>query len=316
MKVAIITEGNRNTGYGHLTRCLSIYQAFEEKGITPVYIANCDETAKKFISNVNMTQLNWIMNIDKLIGMIKGNEIAIVDSYLAEIEIYHKIYNAVKKVVYIDDYLRLDYPPGIILNGTIDAENLPYKKDINHNYFLGVNFVPLRKEFWDVDVNDIQVVKNSILMVFGGQDIRNLTELILNFLIKEFPDYHIDVVLGNHRKKIKINNRNIEFRHNTTADEMLNLMKKNEIAITAGGQTLYELARLKKKTIAVGVIENQKYNLKGWFNNKFINEVIWYDDRELLMKIKNQLIFKTNNFNIGTIIDGQGARRIVNHCYQ
>ena len=49
MKVAIITEGLQGTGYGHLTRCLSIYQAFEEKGIIPLYIANCDENGKKFI---------------------------------------------------------------------------------------------------------------------------------------------------------------------------------------------------------------------------------------------------------------------------
>jgi len=31
MKVFIITEGSKNTGFGHITRCLSLYQAFEEK---------------------------------------------------------------------------------------------------------------------------------------------------------------------------------------------------------------------------------------------------------------------------------------------
>ena len=31
MKVFIITEGTKNTGFGHIARCLSLYQAFEEK---------------------------------------------------------------------------------------------------------------------------------------------------------------------------------------------------------------------------------------------------------------------------------------------
>ena len=31
MKVFIITEGGRNISFGHITRCLSLYQAFKEK---------------------------------------------------------------------------------------------------------------------------------------------------------------------------------------------------------------------------------------------------------------------------------------------
>ena len=31
MKVFILTESGKNMGFGHITRCLSFYQAFEEK---------------------------------------------------------------------------------------------------------------------------------------------------------------------------------------------------------------------------------------------------------------------------------------------
>ena len=31
MKVFIITEGGKDIGFGHITRCFSLYQAFEEK---------------------------------------------------------------------------------------------------------------------------------------------------------------------------------------------------------------------------------------------------------------------------------------------
>ena len=37
-KVFILTEGGENKGFGHITRCTSLYQAFEEKGIIPEFI--------------------------------------------------------------------------------------------------------------------------------------------------------------------------------------------------------------------------------------------------------------------------------------
>ena len=40
MKVFIITEGSKNIGFGHITRCISLYQAFEERGIIPEFIIN------------------------------------------------------------------------------------------------------------------------------------------------------------------------------------------------------------------------------------------------------------------------------------
>jgi len=40
MKVFIIAEGSKNTGFGHITRCLSLYQAFEEKYLKVYSIKN------------------------------------------------------------------------------------------------------------------------------------------------------------------------------------------------------------------------------------------------------------------------------------
>ena len=42
MKVFIITEGGKDIGFGHITQCLSLYQAFKEKGILPKFIINGD----------------------------------------------------------------------------------------------------------------------------------------------------------------------------------------------------------------------------------------------------------------------------------
>jgi len=310
MKVAIITEGFQGTGYGHLTRCLSIYQAFEEKGITPLYIANCDEECKKFIPNVNLLQVNWIVNSEELINTINNFDIAVIDSYHASKESYERIYKSVKKAVYIDDYIRLDYPPGIIVNGTVGAENLPYKKDDEHKYLLGTDYIPLRKEFWDVEAPKRNVKIENVLLTFGAQDFRDLTPKVLSFLRKEFPNYKYYVV-GGKLQAVQIEKENVQYYSSVNAKQMLELMLRVDLAVSAAGQTTYELARLGLPTIVIGVADNQKYNLKGWIETGFINDEIWLEDNNLFEKVEFN-IAKKENSQIKDLVDGQGARRVVN----
>lgn len=314
MKVAIITEGYHGTGYGHLTRCISIYQAFEEKGILPLYIANCDEVGKKFIPNVNLLQMNWLEKNEEFIDILTDFDIVVIDSYLASLELYERINKKVKKTVYIDDYIRLDYPPGIIVNGTIGAENLPYKKDDEHEYLLGVEYMPLRKEFWDVKVPKRNSKIHNILLTFGAQDFRNLTHKVFAFLQEQFPNYNYYVVGGKFPKDL-INQVNVYYYESVNAKQMLELMLKTDLAISAAGQTSYELARVGLPTIAIGVADNQKYNLKGWKETGFIKEEIWFEDHNLLEKVKSN-ITKKKNFQIKTLVDGQGARKIIKNAFQ
>ncbi len=248
MKVFIITEGNAKTGYGHLTRCLAIYQGFEERNIFPEMITNCDNNGKKILGNIKLSIYDWIFDNNKLLNQISGADIAIIDSYLADLQLYHNISKAVTKAVYIDDNIRLEYPPGIIINGSVGAENLPYKKDDQHEYLLGLDYTPLRKAFWDIpDRKNNDLIKN-VLITIGGSDIRGITFQILNRLLSVFHDFHYHVVLGynnnhyNQRKcmEYKIND-NVNFYYELSADQMRDLMLKCDLAITAAGQTTYEL---------------------------------------------------------------------------
>lgn len=315
MKVALITEGLSGTGYGHLTRCLSLYQAFEEKNIIPLYIANCDENGKKFIGNVDIIKLDWLNKTVTLFELIKDFDIAIIDSYLAPSEIYKKIQNLVKKAIYIDDYIRLDYPPGIIINGTIGAENLPYKKDNKHQYLLGIEYMPLRKEFWDIEIpkKEIKEVKN-VLITFGGQDFRELTFPILDFLLEKYPGLNYHVVKGTSKNNNITNNNHsnkVNFYSSLNAKEMLDLMLKCDLAITAAGQTMYELARVGLKTIAIGIADNQRFNIQGWLGKNFIYDEIWYNDDDYFKKLSDILDQQIETVKSTKVYcDGLGSRRI------
>ena len=58
--------------------------------------------------------------------------------------------------VYIDDNKRLDYPKGIVVNGSIYAEELNYPHKNGPTYLLGIKYAPLRKEFWEVPEKKIK----------------------------------------------------------------------------------------------------------------------------------------------------------------
>ena len=109
MKVFILTEGGKNIGFGHITRCLSLYQAFEEREIKPKFIVHGDNDIEYLLKDINYQIFNWLDEKSKLFEMLKDADIAVIDSYLADISLYNKIANLVKISVYIDDNKRLDY---------------------------------------------------------------------------------------------------------------------------------------------------------------------------------------------------------------
>jgi len=204
MKVFIITEGSKNTGFGHITRCLSLYQAFEERGILPEFIINGDNNIEYLLQDVNYQIFNWLDEKSKLFERVKDADIAIIDSYLADISVYNTLSNLVKSPLYIDDNKRLDYPKGIVLNGSIHAKKLNYPKKEGISYLLGTKYTPLRKEFWEVPEKKIKENIESIMVTFGGDDAKNMTPKIMNLLNKEYSVLKKNIIIGKAFNNIEI----------------------------------------------------------------------------------------------------------------
>jgi len=322
MKVFIITEGSRDIGFGHITRCTSLYQAFEEKSISPVFIIRGDETVRDFLRDISYKIFNWIEEVDNLFDFIKNADAAIIDSYLADYEFYKKISNLIKLPVYIDDNRRIDYPRGIVVNGTIYAEEMDYpvKKDVT--YLLGSKYIPIRKEFWDVPEKNFNEHINALMITFGGDDMRNMTPKVLKLLNENFPEINKKVVIGKGFKNIKqiesLKDEKTELVYYPDAGGMKKVMLEADIAISAAGQTLYELARVGVPSIAIAVADNQMNNVKGWQKAGFISYAGWWEDANILEKVKksiklleNKKIKERMSKTGRTFADGQGARRVV-----
>lgn len=324
MKVSIVTEGFQNTGYGHITRCLSLYQAFEERKITPTLFINGDKNAEGIVGNSNFQIIDWLNHPTQLVTEINHGDILIIDSYTAGIEFYERFSKFSKFSLFIDDTLRINYPSGIILNGTINAESFPYKKNSVHDFLLGTKFTPLRNNFWKCGSKKINPNIQSILITFGGQDNSGLTLPILKLLNEIYPHVIKKVVIGsgysNSQDIDKSRNDYTEIILNPDAAKMCDLMLSSDVAISAAGQTLYELASTGTPTIAICVAENQKYNINEWKRKKFIIDPIFNTDVNFLRKVVEQIksfesiSVRKKVSRIGReSVDGVGALRTVNY---
>jgi len=247
-KVSILTEGGKDIGFGHITRCVSLCEAFEKKGIKPEFIINGDDSISKLLKGKKYRIFNWLKEKERLFNLICDANIGIVDSYLADSELYRKISEIVKVPVYIDDNKRLAFPKGIVVNGAIYAKDIDYVKDRNVTYLLGIQYMPLRREFWNIPRKVIRKKIESIMVTFGGDDKKNMTPRISKFLTDKYPELTKNIIISNGFKKIKkikdLKDKKTNLIYSPDVKKIKKTMLESDLAISAGGQTLYEFARI------------------------------------------------------------------------
>ena len=286
MKVVILTEGGKDAGFGHVARCSSIYQAFEHYNISPEFIVNGDESIKSIVPDIDVEIIDWQNNSFKA-------DIFVIDSYLADLTKYNEISKNSSLNVYVDDNNRLNYPKGIVVNGTLDASNMDYPEREDIIYLVGNEFIPLRKDFWDIQKLKINDSIENILITMGGNDLRNLTPKILELLDDNFPEVNKKVIIADSFKNTQeiesLKNKYVELIYSPDSYEIINAMSSVDLAISASGQTLYELACIGVPTIAVGIIDNQKNNIKNWINQGFIEYAGFWRDNNLLNNILDRI---------------------------
>jgi len=320
MKIRILTEGSEEIGFGHVTRCMSIYQAFQERGLDTELVVNGNGSIEKLMEGTNYRIINWLQK-DELLSIIQDADITVVDSYLAESELYELI-SKESFGVYIDDNKRISYPLGTVVNGSVNAEKLQYPEKNGLTYLLGSCYMPLRREFWNAEPVEIGRKIHSVMITFGGDDVRNMTPMILKTLEDEFQELKKNVVIGMGFKNIeeieKLKSENVNLVYCPDAVGMRETMLQSDLAVSAGGQTLYELARLGLPTLSVAVASNQLHNVKNWEETGFSKNVgLWEDDNlpeKVVKELEGLKDYGLRNQMSETgkrAVDGRGALRIV-----
>lgn len=318
MNVVILTEGGKDYGFGHVARCSSIFQAFQYFNVSPRFFVNGDDSVRSILLDIDFEVFDWTNDL----SLIFQADIVVIDSYHVDLQFYNKLSEKIPLVVYIDDNNRLKYPKGIVVNGTLDVSNINYSRRENIKYLVGNEFIPLRKDFWNVPKLKIKDFIETILIMMGGNDLRDLTPKILKLLNDNFPNVNKKVIIAdsfNNIPKIEsLENDTVKLIYSPNSNEVVNAMSTVDLAVSASGQTLYELACIGVPTIAIGIIDNQKNNIKNWVNQGFVEYAGCWNDKNLLNVILNKINclqdknYRNNKKLLGIqAVDGKGSLKIV-----
>jgi UDP-2,4-diacetamido-2,4,6-trideoxy-beta-L-altropyranose hydrolase len=323
MKIRFLTEGGKSIGFGHINRCLSLAQAFRSSDYECEFYISGDDSVKNLIPDFDVNNIDWIIHPNIISQELDQNDILIFDSYKAPQTLINEISRTNKNLVFFDDFERINYPLGILINGSLNADKIYSKKTSGLIYLLGPEFQTIRKEFWDVETSKKNSSIKEVLVTFGGDDLRNLTPKVINFLNEYKPDLIKNIIVGkSFRNTESINifsNKKTKIFFNPTATQLCEIMRQSDIAICGAGQTLNELARIKTPTLYIGIAENQKNNIESWSKHQYFNFVGWWNNDNIIGRLYESFIKFDENFeqlaedifSAELIIDGNGSNNIV-----
>ena len=319
-KVVIITEGGSKIGFGHIARCQALFQALKKRRINAEMIVDGDKSVKNILENCSYRIIKWQKNNEAFFKIVRNSDISIIDSYLANFRLYKIISSLSNISVYFDDFYRLDYPKGIVVNGCPSANRLKYRTN-GSMFLMGNKYLSLRSDFWNVPKKIVSKNVNNVMISFGGDDIRNMIPRILKILTKEHANLKKIVIIGRAFKNLNsikaVADRNTKLVYYPGSKKMRKIMLKASVAISAGGQTLYELARIGVPTIGVCVGVDQNFNLKALEKKGIIEYAGSCREKKVFLNILlclKRLNTLESRLRISCkakkLIDGKGAIRI------
>jgi UDP-2,4-diacetamido-2,4,6-trideoxy-beta-L-altropyranose hydrolase len=330
----IRADANSKIGSGHIMRCISIAKSLRKIGIDSIFITADNEAEGLLKQNkfdficLDTIWDNLDHEIDKMEYLItqKGIKKILVDSYFVSNSYLSKLKQQVK-LIYLDDLHSFIYPVDMLVNYGISAEDYKYEtyyKD-TIKLLIGSSYIPLRDEFAHIIRRNKERVRD-ILITTGGSDSFNFASKLIYCIRKNqnFNTFNLHVVVGAFNKNkdelINIERQydNIILYHNVT--DMSNLMMQCDVAISAGGTTLYELCACGAPTISFVFADNQIESVNGFEKRSLlynagdfrsgIDECLERICGYIEMLDKNYILRNELSNRMMKFVDGKGADRI------
>lgn len=136
-------------------------------------------------------------------------------------------------------------------------------------YLLGTDYVPLRREFEGIDYT-VREKAQTVLITTGGSDKYNIAGQLLKKALADPRAAVLQylVVSGAYNvhlpelKELESVHENVHIFSNVR--NMSGLMRASDIAVSAGGSTMYELSAVGVPVICFSFVDNQERIVRGY----------------------------------------------------
>jgi spore coat polysaccharide biosynthesis predicted glycosyltransferase SpsG len=168
--------------------------------------------------------------------------------------------------VAIDDLADRFLDVDLVVNGSPNAPALAYRVAGGCRLLLGPEYALLRPTYQGCPARRAPDEVSRVLVTLGGSDPLGLTEPTVQAVRRALPRAAVDVLLGPLFRPIPGLDALAaasagQIRLHRGVDDPVALMSQAELAVSAGGQTLYELAATGLPTVALSMASNQEGNL-------------------------------------------------------
>lgn len=334
----IRADGNAKIGAGHLMRCLTIADELQKLVDSRQILFVCAEGQSAELVQ-GRGYGTYVLASDPrdmeaelsawagIPGINKNTNVIIVDSYFVTKDYLREI-GAYGTVTLLDDMGEECYPVDRLVNYNAFAQPRQYEalyRDSGTELVLGSAYVPLRPQFRGVQYRVRQKVRH-ILITTGGGDADNIAGQILECIQEkvthEMFDFHL--VMGKFNphfermKELERLSQHIHIYHQV--QDMAGLMRRCDLAVTAGGSTVYELAAVGVPFICFSYAGNQEKITEYLSREGIVFSAGAYhrNPQDVLEKIAEYAIGlaedyekrNTCNSKERSLVDGLGAERL------
>jgi spore coat polysaccharide biosynthesis predicted glycosyltransferase SpsG len=194
----------------------------------------------------------------------RGCDTVIVDSYAAGASYLGEMRSAGLRVISISDEANGPSQAHMLINGGAHAGELGYRSAHGDTRFLlGLRYALLQSEFRDCPRREVSGSVDRVLLSIGGDDPRNLMPRLIKLLGSVLArGSALDVVVGPFFRNRDALERiavvsHLNVRLILAPEHLKDLLTLADIALCAGGQTIYEVAATGTPAIAMDLFENQ-----------------------------------------------------------
>lgn len=297
MNIVFRTDASIEIGTGHVMRCLTIADKFSQATKASVSFVCREHSGNLIstIKNRGYRVHTLPIALEERNSALSGDYIEWVgaDIEIDATETANILFSEKANLLVVDHFgissywetfvrQRLHYPLKIMVidgqaNRKHDCDVLldpTYCDDANARWqplvpatcqiFAGPQYAPLRSEFDQYSsklISSSDDVRKRLLITFGGVDKPNASEKVLRLIKKYHLDLEIGVLVGAQNPHLKTLSKLTEnypnIKIHVDPPSVPELMSKADIAVTAGGTTVWELCKLGIPMLIITIADNQ-----------------------------------------------------------
>lgn len=301
--IYIRTDGNHTIASGHIRRCLTIAEQILKRGSSVCFLLSSKESLallETFAKDILIIQdgkalpvraqkpvlcalllqhadyRNPHLELPELTALLQKNPAPLlIDSYFVT-EPYLNTLHDLTTTAYMDDLMAFPYRADIVINYDCFTKNetAVHTDGIYKNVpqvLLGAEYAPLRPAFEEQKAT-IRPRVQDILVTTGSSDPLHFAVCFLNHIQKRENktkiQYHIVAGSLNTDTDTLLRSKEIlpDIHIHTGLTDLIPLMLSCDLAISAGGTTLYELCALGIPSISFSMADNQISNARAFHN--------------------------------------------------